>query len=106
MEGVDNYTGEGQLEICSKPTCDVQEVHWDVNALELQDGWNELKLDTYLASSYDESFNRANVQWFRLYMFTEGTLKLELDYIGFGNDKQPSRLPCKARFAENLRDSR
>lgn len=48
----------------------------------------------YLASSYDESFNRANVQWFRLYMFTEGTLKLELDYIGFGNeDSDANNLP-------------
>lgn len=94
VEGIDNFTGEGQLEICSKPSPDLQEVHWDVNTLELQDGWNELKLDTYLASSYDESFNRANAQFFRLYMFTSGNLKLDLDYVGFGNeDSDPNSLP-------------
>ena len=94
VEGIDNFTGDGQLEICSKPSPDLQEVHWDVNTLELQDGWNELKLDTYLASSYDESFNRANAQFFRLYMFTSGNLKLDLDYVGFGNeDSDPNSLP-------------
>lgn len=94
VEGIDNFTGDGQLEICSKPSPDLQEVHWDVNTLELQDGWNELKLDTYLASSYDESFNRANAQFFRLYMFTSGNLKLDLDYLGFGNeDSDPNSLP-------------
>lgn len=94
VEGIDNFTGEGQLEICSKPSPDLQEVHWDVNTLELQDGWNELKLDTYLASSYDESFNRANAQFFRLYMFTSGNLKLDLDYVGFSNeDSDPNSLP-------------
>ena len=94
VEGIDNFTGEGQLEICSKPSPDLQEVHWDVNTLELQDGWNELKLDTYLASFYDESFNRTNAQFFRLYMFTSGNLTLDLDYVGFGNeDSDPNDLP-------------
>ena len=94
VEGIDNFTGEGQLEICSKPSPDLQEVHWDVNTLELQDGWNELKLDTYLASFYDESFNRENAQFFRLYMFTSGNLTLDLDYVGFGNeDSDPNSLP-------------
>lgn len=94
VEGIDNFTGNGQFEICSKPTCDMQEIHWDVSMLDLQDGWNELCLDTYLANAYDSEFNRANAQYFRLYMFTEGTLKLELDYIGFGNeDSDPDDLP-------------
>ena len=95
VEGIDNFTGNGQFEICSKPSCDMQEIHWDVSGLELQDGWNDICLDTYLANAYDASFNRANAQYFRLYMFTEGTLKLELDYIGFGPEEglDPADLP-------------
>ena len=86
VEGIDNFTGNGQLELTSKLTCDQQEIHWDVGNLDLQDGWNELKLELDLPDAYDMEFNRANVNFFRLYMFTEGPLSLELDYVGFGKE--------------------
>ena len=95
LDGVEHFTGNGQLELTSKLNPDQQEIHWDVSGLDLQDGWNELKLDLDLPDSYDADFNRAAVSFFRIYMFTEGPLSMELDYVGFGgeNDAFGNDLP-------------
>lgn len=85
VEGIGNYTSNGQLELGSKFVSDAQEVHWDVNNLDLQDGWNEIKLTLADADEYPDDFDPTRASWFRIYMFTEGTLKVNLDYVGFGS---------------------
>ena len=81
--GVDR-ADDGQLELTSSMSSDQKEMNWLVSGLDLQDGWNELKLDLYAPDNVAGDFDYAKINFFRLYMFTEGTLKLNLDYIGFG----------------------
>jgi len=104
LDGVEHFTGNGQLELTSKLNPDQQEIHWDVTGLDLQDGWNELKLDMDLPDSFDAEFNRAAVNFFRLYMFTEGPLSMELDYVGFGgeNDSFGTDLPLYLVIPKDL----
>ena len=104
LEGADHFNGDGQLELTSKLNPDQQEIHWLVSGLELQDGWNELKLDMYAPDAYDSDFNTAAVNFFRLYMFTEGPLSLELDYVGFGNenDEFGTELPAYLVVPQDL----
>ena len=96
VEGADHFTVDGQLDLTSKLNPDQQEIHWMVSGLDLQDGWNELKLDMYTPDAFDSDFNAAAINFFRLYMFTEGPLSLELDYVGFGgeNDEFGTDLPA------------
>ena len=96
VEGVEHFNGDGQLELTSKLNPDQQEVHWLASGLDLQDGWNELKLDMYAPDAYDADFNAEAINFFRLYMFTDGPLTLELDYVGFGgeNDEFGTALPA------------
>ena len=84
VDGIDHFTGDGQLELTSSMSSDQKEMNWLVSGLDLQDGWNELKLDLYAPDNVAGDFDYAKINFFRLYMFTEGTLKLNLDYIGFG----------------------
>ena len=84
MDGIDHFTGDGQLELTSSLSPDQKEMSWQAANLDLQDGWNELKLDLYAPDSLGGDFDYEKVNFFRLYMFTEGTLKLNLDYVGFG----------------------
>ena len=95
LDGAEHFTGDGQLELTSKLNPDQQEIHWLVSGLDLVDGWNELKLDMYTPDAYDADFNTEAVNFFRLYMFTEGDLSMELDYVGFGgeNDSFGNDLP-------------
>ena len=83
-DGIDNFTGDGQLELTSSLSPDQKEMNWLVSGLDLEDGWNELKLDLYAPDNVAGDFDYAKINFFRLYMFTEGLLKLNLDYIGFG----------------------
>ena len=87
LEGVDNFTGDGQLELTSSCSSDRKEIHWMANALDLQEGRNELKLDLWSPDDYGADFDPANINYFRLYMFTEGLMKMKLDYVGFGSDE-------------------
>ena len=84
VDGIDHFTGDGQLELTSSLSPDQKEMSWQAANLDLQDGWNELKLDLYAPDSLGGDFDYEKVNFFRLYMFTEGTLKLNLDYVGFG----------------------
>ncbi|MCR4906978.1 MAG: hypothetical protein K6A33_12980 [Clostridiales bacterium] len=86
LDGVDNFTGDGQLELTSACCSDRKEIHWLVSGLDLQDGLNEIKLDLWEPDEYGADFDPANINYFRIYMFTEGVLKMNLDYVGFGND--------------------
>ncbi len=86
LEGVDNFTGDGQLELTSSCSSDRKEIHWLASGLDLQEGRNELKLDLWSPDDYGSDFDPANVNYFRLYMFTEGLMKMRLDYVGFGSD--------------------
>ena len=87
LEGVDHFTGDGQLELTSACCSDRKEIHWLVSGLDLQDGENEIKLDLWAPDEYGADFDPANINYFRIYMFTEGLLKMNLDYVGFGNDE-------------------
>ena len=87
LEGVDHFTGDGQLELTSACCSDRKEIHWLASGLDLQEGENELKLELWSPDEYDSEFDPAHINYFRLYMFTEGVLKMNLDYVGFGNDE-------------------
>ena len=84
VDGIDNFTGDGQFELTSSLSADQKEMNWLVAGIDLEDGWNEFKLDLYAPDNQSSDFLYEKVNYFRMYMFTEGTLKLNLDYIGFG----------------------
>ncbi|MBQ4575074.1 MAG: hypothetical protein IJA85_07700 [Clostridia bacterium] len=93
MEGVDNFTGNGQLEITSKLN-DAQELTWNIGSgVEFVEGWNEIKL-ALDENEGDSGFDPTNCKFYRIYMFNEGGLLIDLDYIGFGNESDS--------FSENL----
>ncbi|MBO6053318.1 MAG: hypothetical protein J6Q17_06235, partial [Clostridia bacterium] len=87
LEGADNFTGDGQLELTSSCSSDRKEIHWLASGLDLQEGLNELKLDLWAPDDYGTDFDPANINYFRLYMFTEGLMKMKLDYVGFGSEE-------------------
>jgi len=94
VEGADNFTGNGEVELTSKATCDIEEMRWMVSNVGLQEGWNDIMLDLYMPDHMDTTFNWENCNWFRVYQFTEGYMKVELDYAGFGmEDSDPENLP-------------
>lgn len=93
IEGMDNFNGQGQFEICSKLN-DVQELTFNVGQqINFVDGWNEIKL-ALDENGGDNGFEADHCQYFRLYMFNEGGITINFDYIGFGNENDT--------FGENL----
>ena len=104
VDGIDHFTGDGQLEFTSSLSPDQKEMNWLVSGLDLEDGWNEIKLDLYAPDSLGGDLDYEKVSYFRLYMFTEGgVLKLNLDYIGFGyeNDEFGYDLPLYMVVSED-----
>lgn len=77
--------GDGQLELTSSGTCDVNELSWVLhNVVEFKDGWNELLLEVDPSTDCDLSA----VNYLRLYLFsdTENTIKLDRLMVGTGPD--------------------
>jgi len=93
-EGVENMSGDGQIELTSKATCDIEEMHWMTMNQIVDEGWNDLMIDLYMPDAMDASFNWENCNWFRIYQFTNGYLKFDVEYVGFGmEDSDPENLP-------------
>lgn len=78
-------TADGQLELTSSGSCDVNEMGWVLPSLvTFQDGWNEVLLEIDPASECDFSA----VNYIRLYLFSnvENTIKIDDLKFGVGED--------------------
>ena len=47
VEDPERYANNGQIEITSSGKCDAEEHNWNLSTLDMQQGWNEWKLDLY-----------------------------------------------------------
>jgi len=75
-------TNNGQLELTSAGTCDVEESNINPFTLDWQAGWNEfaIPLDEFAGDC-----DMTRVNYVRLYMFTDGMNCSILDYVAVGN---------------------
>jgi hypothetical protein len=61
---------EGQIELSSSGTCDVQEIYWNTGTY-LREGWNELRLSLASATWKESSkFDPTCLNYLRVYFFT------------------------------------
>ena len=88
IDNPDNYINNGSIEITSSGTCDNLEANWDLNSMELNQGWNEWVIDLYAAGSTGGMCDYEAVNYFRVYAFTDGDNLIAVDYIAFGSDDE------------------
>jgi hypothetical protein len=84
VDNVDNLTAanNGQLELTSGGTCDVEESNINPLDLDWKNGWNEFVVPI---SDFVGSCDLTRLNYVRLYMFTSGLNCSVLDYIAVGN---------------------
>ena len=70
---------DGSLELSSAGQADVDEIHWGLSGMELQDGWNELYLPFSEAAAEGGTIDVRAVNFFRIY--TYGAVCLGIDDI-------------------------
>lgn len=84
------WISDGQIEISSSGTCDVQELSWNAGSyISSQEGWCELKLSLASAmSSRDGGFDPTSVNYMRIYFFTNNGIvpDVYIDDIYFKDD--------------------
>lgn len=65
------WINDGQIELSSSGTCDVQEISWNAGTyISSKEGWCELKLPLSTAYSKDGSFDPTSLNYMRIYFFT------------------------------------
>lgn len=86
VEDADALTGNGQIEISSSGTCDQQEYNYNPFAYEIVSGWNELELYLWEGQETGGSPDFTKINYFRIYLFTDGENAVALDYVAFGDE--------------------
>lgn len=82
IEDADALDGNGQIELTSSGTCDVEETHWFIYSSPYEDGWNEMWFPFY-ASEVDE-MNYAACNYFRIYNYLYYDTYMIVDDISIG----------------------
>ena len=81
LEGADEISLSGQIELTSGGTCDIGEKSWNVGLIN-QDGWNELYLPLQDGiSTGTPPFNSAAVNYIRMYNESGSEMTLYIDDI-------------------------
>ena len=86
VSSADNFyciTGGNSLELTSSGTCDVEETAWNLNSLEVVDGWNEIALGL---PENGEGCDFSRVNFMRLYALGHNTTEaytIKIDNIRF-----------------------
>jgi hypothetical protein len=84
VSDVSAFNGGGQIEITSSGRPDTDEYSWNVNNLNLSNGWNELKLKISSASSNGKP-NLSAINFFRFYQFVSKEIVVKIDYLHFSD---------------------
>jgi hypothetical protein len=82
IEDAEKLTGNGQLELTSSGTCDVEETSWSLTKEMFKNGWNELTLSVFNADM--DTANLSAINYIRFYEFTDGQNSWSIDDLAFG----------------------
>lgn len=102
VSDVSAFSGGGQIEITSSGANDQDEYSWNVPALNLSDGWNELHLRIKDASSIG-SPDLSAINFFRFYQNVTSAIETKIDYLYF-NDLAYPRIDAPANLTASPGD--
>lgn len=82
LEDADALDGNGQIELTSSGTCDIEETHWFLYDFAYEDGWNEIWFPFYTCET--DEMNYAACNYFRIYNFLYYDTYMIVDDISIG----------------------
>ncbi len=82
LEDADALNGNGQIELTSSGTCDIEETTWNIYDVAYEDGWNEVWLPFYNCSQ--DAMNYYACNYFRIYNFVDYDTYMIVDDISVG----------------------
>lgn len=100
LEDADALNGNGQIELTSSGTCDVEETTWHIYDISYEDGWNEIWLPFYNCGQ--DELNYAACNFFRIYNFVDYDTYMIVDDISVGLREDFPTLDSDEKLYDNV----